>query len=1299
MSKKRSKRNTKASLKALQAKRKTYSKGSRVKKAPGGLSSMARRLAEELKANPSGTRGGPSAGIDPAIAGRVYGQNKEKQPVDTGTVKTPDPAAMIDPTTGMDLRSPEYAQYIADQRNAAVAAKNKNSLLASATPSTGTSFSSQEAIDAGYRDKLANKNYFKNLPEIEKRRKSPEFLTLENKISTMADKLGSKAYEDIEFKLLTRKLGRMAGVDDNGNLFPAESEAQARAAIAASDSAAEVTAKKGEPLRTGRAPSANNPPADYNAGPPPSHIFVPYPTPAWIKTSSFTVDPVMGGGGGGGNNNDDNDDNDDNDGEDGKKFPSQTETGRVTNEDGSVTITYQDGSTKVIPFEKDLGSIDVTQENETDSPRIEITPPASPELTDVEVQTLRRPVAVLDSEGNPTFDAEGNPITRMEVPADTLTGDDDIKKIGDTEKAVAGNVNIIAKEERVQLYSSKLADRLKEDFPDMSNTDYTLLKDYIQRVSVDKNAEWPPSLPLSYTNSFQQALGDVGTFKDFNPIRDRSISQTDGVTTTATLKNKFKQDDFGNALANTYTADTATAASMTAAQGELSPGSTAKAARANFTDANRVDTATRDSAQEQAALAQNAQFREDSRSQAGEVSFREDVDVSPTPEAEFRTRDAITDDTFAEREAAQIIDKIGFKAAERRTVTGEAAKGAAATMLAQVGELPPEITAAIVEDPATVTAKVDNEPVEVQAAIAALPTEALVSSQMETLLAGMDDGNTPAWARPAVAQVEAMLAQRGLSASTVARDSLFNAIVQTALPMAQSNAQALQTRAAQNLSNEQQANMSAATLDMQRRMANLSNQQTAESQTAQMAQQMSTLQSQYRQDAVITTAQLQQQTRVQNLANQQETAKINAANQQQINAQELGNAQQIELAEMQYMNATESENMSAEQQQRLTDFQVAADFLAKNAGFKQQMDMANMSNQQQSRLATLTALNKADADSLTALQQIELANLNTALQTNLTQAKIEEAMGVAQLSVDQQRALTNAATVAKIDLTKFTTEQQVELTNSKFMQTATLTDYSARQQSAIQNATTMAQMDMQAADLLTKTRISNAQNFLQMDLANLNNRQQEQVINAQMEQQTRLSNQAATNAAKQFNSASQNQVDQFMTQQANVTEQFNSAQSAAMSQFNATEKNKIAAINANNTLEADRLNAQLETQVSTFNAEIDFKQASWNTANAQAVDQANIEWKRNSNTIDTAAQNAANGVNAQMAYNLTMAEQNSLWQNLRDEAAYIRTAYESLEQRKTVMLSTALQNETAAGKENNTTTAQLIRLVADLFND
>ena len=43
---------------------------------------------------------------------------------------------------------------------------------------------------------------------------------------------------------------------------------------------------------------------------------------------------------------------------------------------------------------------------------------------------------------------------------------------------------------------------------------------------------------------------------------------------------------------------------------------------------------------------------------------------------------------------------------------------------------------------------------------------------MESLLAGMEDGETPAWARPAVAAMEAKMAQRGLSTSTVGRDAL-----------------------------------------------------------------------------------------------------------------------------------------------------------------------------------------------------------------------------------------------------------------------------------------------------------------------------------------------------------------------------------------------------------------------------------------------------------------------------------------------------------------------------------------------
>jgi hypothetical protein len=165
--------------------------------------------------------------------------------------------------------------------------------------------------------------------------------------------------------------------------------------------------------------------------------------------------------------------------------------------------------------------------------------------------------------------------------------------------------------------------------------------------------------------------------------------------------------------------------------------------------------------------------------------------------------------------------------------------------------------------------------------------------------------------------------------------------------------------------------------------------------------------------------------------------------------------------------------------------------------------------------------------------------------------------------------------------------------------------------------------------------------------------------------------------------------------QANMN-QFNAAQTNAMRQFNTAETNKAKAMNAANTMEVNKANAAIRNQTNQFNAQIEFQRDQWNAANAQAVAQSNVEWRRKANTINSAAANAANQQNAQMAFNLSSAEQEFLWQNLRDEAAYVRTAYENEEQRKTVMYSTALQNEAAAGK-GSSTTSTLMTLIGNIF--
>ena len=133
--------------------------------------------------------------------------------------------------------------------------------------------------------------------------------------------------------------------------------------------------------------------------------------------------------------------------------------------------------------------------------------------------------------------------------------------------------------------------------------------------------------------------------------------------------------------------------------------------------------------------------------------------------------------------------------------------GTEATVAGQTATLPGNIQAAVANNPAQVTATIMQQPTAVQAQVASLPTDALVSTQMTTLLNGIDTGQIPTWARGAVENVEKNLAQRGLSKSTIGRDALVNAIINSALPIAQSNATALQQRAAQNLSNQQQANL------------------------------------------------------------------------------------------------------------------------------------------------------------------------------------------------------------------------------------------------------------------------------------------------------------------------------------------------------------------------------------------------------------------------------------------------------------------------------------------------------------
>ena len=172
-------------------------------------------------------------------------------------------------------------------------------------------------------------------------------------------------------------------------------------------------------------------------------------------------------------------------------------------------------------------------------------------------------------------------------------------------------------------------------------------------------------------------------------------------------------------------------------------------------------------------------------------------------------------------------------------VTGTISDGALATLTKVSGQSLPKITRAktqlrkaglseedieaIGNDPEDLEARLMEFTEEQRGIISGLPQEALVSTQLSTLLDGVESGNIPTWASPAVAAVEQMLAQRGLSASTVGRNDLLNGIISAAIPVANANAAAIQASIAQDRSIEANIAIKNAELASTRALQNAQN--------------------------------------------------------------------------------------------------------------------------------------------------------------------------------------------------------------------------------------------------------------------------------------------------------------------------------------------------------------------------------------------------------------------------------------------------------------------------------------------
>ena len=199
-----------------------------------------------------------------------------------------------------------------------------------------------------------------------------------------------------------------------------------------------------------------------------------------------------------------------------------------------------------------------------------------------------------------------------------------------------------------------------------------------------------------------------------------------------------------------------------------------------------------------------------------------------------------------------------------------------------------------------------------------------------------------------------------------------------------------------------------------------------------------------------------------------------------------------------------------------------------------------------------------------------------------------------------------------------------------------------RQKTALQNAAVVAAMDKANLSARLQGAVTNAQLLLATETKNLDARQQAATLSYNALTQAIFKDAAEENARRQFNAKNELQVEEFFAELTSQVETANANRLAAVEQFNAGE-----------------LNAQ-----SQFNAAMRDNREKFNANMQYAVDQSNVQWRRQVNTADTATQNETNRLNAQFVFNASQNALNNLWQKYRDNAAWNFQKAESYLQRQ-----------------------------------
>ena len=311
-----------------------------------------------------------------------------------------------------------------------------------------------------------------------------------------------------------------------------------------------------------------------------------------------------------------------------------------------------------------------------------------------------------------------------------------------------------------------------------------------------------------------------------------------------------------------------------------------------------------------------------------------------------------------------------------------------------------------------------------QAATGTITSDATVKGQLESLQnevsTALASGNPlPVWARGAAKATEAAMANRGLSASSMAAEALAEGIMNSAVPIAAADAATYTQMIFQNLSNNQQANITNAKAYLQMDMANLSNQQQAN------LQNINTRQTFLLSDQAASNAAFQFNATSQNQVNQfydKLSTSIADANAGRIDA--MKKFAEVEKAKV---NALNAQNTIAVNEANAKREDVINRFNSQLENQRQQFNVANQREIDQSNVVWRRAVNTANTAAVNASNQVNaqnVLNLSNWALSSLWQQWRDEASWVNTSSENQNNRNHNLAMAALERSTAFELQDQ-----------------------------------------------------------------------------------------------------------------------------------------------------------------------------------------------------------------------------------------------------------------------------------